>query len=400
MNICFRLPAFSIKTERQKQNLALAIWVLITVFCVVQSLLTHRYNNYLIFENTVRNLFAQQSFYADYPQFHFDSNHYGPVFSVFFMPFAAFPNAIGFLLWNVFNCLLLFKALAAIPVKKHSQLYFIAIPCFAAASLSQQFNPAAAAFIILSYTQLNKHKGFWSAMFIMLGAFIKLYGIVGLAFFFFVKDKKRFVLYLLLWAAVLFVLPMLFASPAFIVNSYREWVVSLIHKNANNIAEASTDISIMGFIRTAFTTHAIPNSVFLIIGIGLFGLPYLNFKAYKKQKFQLYLLASVLLFPVLFSTGSEDCTYIIAIAGVGLWHAFAHSDKLKRIVFVVICVFSCDFPLLLFPKVASAHPVLLSMMSVPFFMVWLLIIYEAATLKKEEPNFDDQLSGLQVSTQL
>lgn len=387
----------SFKTEGQKKNLALAIWLLATIFCVVQSLITHRYNNYLIFENTVRNLFAQQSFYAEYPQYHFDSNHYGPVFSVFFMPFAAFPNAIGFLLWNVFNCLMLFWALATLPVKKHSLLYFIVIPCFVSASLSQQFNPAAGAFIILSYTLLNKHKGFWSAMLIMLGAFIKLYGIVGLAFFFFVKDKKRFVLYLLLWSLFFFVLPMLFSSPAFIVSSYKEWAVSLVHKNANNIAEASTDISIMGFVRAIFVAHAIPNSVFLLIGLGLFGLPYLNFKAYKKQRFQLYVLASVLLFPVLFSTGSEDCTYIIAATGVGLWHIYAQSDKLKRIVFIVIYIASCDFPLLLFPKIASAHPVLLSMMSVPFFVIWLLIIYEAATLKKEELHYDDQMSGLQLS---
>lgn len=396
MNTCFRLPVFSFKTEEQKKNIALLIWILIAVFCTVQSFLTFRYNNYLIFENTVRNLLSQQSFYVAYPQYHFDANHYGPVFGVFFMPFAALPNGIGLLFWNLFNCLVLFKAVSTLQVDQKNTLYFLAIPCLAVASLSEQFNPTAGAFIIFSYALLHKNKGFWSAMFIMLGAFIKLYGIVGLAFFFFAKDKKRFILYLLLWAVVFFALPMLFSSPAFIVNSYREWMVSLIHKNANNIAEASTDISIMGFIRTVFTSHTIPNSVFLIIGIGLFGLPYLNFKAYKKQKFQLYLLASVLLFPVLFSTGSEDCTYIIAIGGVGLWCVFAQSEKLKRVILVVICIFSCDFPLLLFPKIAAAYPVLLSMMSVPFFVVWLLIIYEATTLKKEEPK----LSDLQVSAQL
>ena len=44
--------------------------------------------------------------------------------------------------------------------------------------------------IILSYVLIEKEKDFWSACLIILGTFIKLYGIVGLAFFFFSKNLK------------------------------------------------------------------------------------------------------------------------------------------------------------------------------------------------------------------
>lgn len=367
------------KRNRSKY-IALSIWLGIALFCVIQSLISHRFNNYLIFENTFRNLLQRTSFYQPYPTYHFDVNHYGPMFSVFFMPFAILPNALGFVLWNIFNCLFLFLAIETIPFKDKRYLYFLSIPCLVASSLSQQFNPIMGAFIILSYTLLNKDRGVWSTLLIVLGTFVKLYGIVGLAFFFFVKDKKTFIISLMMWSGLLFVLPMVFSSPSFIINSYRDWAMALIDKNANNISEASLDISIMGFVRSLFISIKIPNTVFLLVGLAIFGLPYLNLKAYRTVAFQLYILASVLLFTVLFSTGSEDCTYIIAIFGVGIWCVFTRFTKLRGFMIVIILIASCDFPLLLFPNVSSQYPVLLSMMSLPFFLVWLVIIYEAFTM--------------------
>lgn len=378
------LSSLSFKGHDKNRNIAFCIWLIIAVFCVVQSLITHRYNNYLIFENTFRNLIHASSFYIEYPNYHFDSNHYGPVFSVFFMPFALMPNALGFFFWNLFNAIVLFKAIETIPIKNKSAIYYIAIPCFVSASLSQQFNPAVGAFIILSYTLLNKDRGIWSTMLIVLGTFIKLYGIVGLAFFFFVKDKKRFIIYLMMWSIIFFILPMFFSSPSFIINSYQEWAVSLLHKNASNIIENSLDISIMGFIRNVFVGHTISNIVFLLMGVVLFFIPYLNIKQYTNEKFQLLILASVLLFPVLFSTGSEDCTYIIAISGVGIWYLSTERKIWKSALLALTILFSCNFPLLLFSKFSSQYPILYSMLSFPFFIVWILVIIDASFLRTKE----------------
>lgn len=280
----------------KRYNIALGTWLAVAIFSIIQCLIAHRCNNYLIFENTFRNLINQASFYSPYPQYHYDANHYGPIFSVFFMPFALLPNAIGFLFWNLFTTVFLFKAVSTLPLKNITTLYLIAIPCLVSSCLSQQSNPLIGAFIILSYTLLNKDKGLWSTLFIMLGTFIKLYGIVGLAFFFFVKDKKRFVVYLLMWSAVFFLLPMLFSSPSFIVNSYREWGVSLASKNASNIMSTSQDISIMGFIRNLFVGTKLSNLVFLVSGAILFLIPYLNFKSFTNQKFQ-----EALKYPFLFT---------------------------------------------------------------------------------------------------
>ncbi|RYD73958.1 MAG: DUF2029 domain-containing protein, partial [Sphingobacteriales bacterium] len=198
------------------------LWICVTLIFVIDSWITNRLNNYLIFENTFRNLLQQQSFYALYPDFHEDANHYGPIFSLIVAPFAALPNWLGLLFWNLFNCIFLFKAVQSLPVSEKDRLIFgyIAIPCLIESMLNQQFNAAAGALIILNFTQLNKNKGLFSALFMVLGIFVKLYGIVGFAFFFFIKDKPRFILYTLCWALVLFVLPMIFSSPLFVADSY------------------------------------------------------------------------------------------------------------------------------------------------------------------------------------
>lgn len=373
--------ALSFGGRDKNKNIAFIIWIAIALFAVIQGLITYRYNNYLIFENTFRNLIQQSSFYAPYPQYHFDANHYGPVFSVFFMPFALMPNAIGLMCWNLFNVIILFKAIGTIKLQKINLLYFIGIPCLIGSSLSDQSNAMVAAFIILSFTQLNKNKGIWSAMFIVLGTFIKLYGIVGLAFFFFVNDKKKFVIYLFMWAVVLFLLPMLFSSPAFILDSYKEWAASLIHKNINNELQNSQDISIMGFVRHIFYGYQMPNIAFLSVGIILFAIPYLNVKLYADERFKISILASALMFPVLFSTGSEDCTYIIAIIGAGLWYLITTEKVWKKFLLAVTILFSCNFHQFLFHAIALKYPILFNMLSLPFFVVWIILIRESFYLR-------------------
>ena len=53
----------------------------------------------------------------------------------------------------------------------------------------------------------------------------------------------------------------------------------------------------------------------ILPGLVLFGLPYLRFGQYRHLAFRYAILSSVLLFVVLFSTGSESSTYIYLSLG-------------------------------------------------------------------------------------
>lgn len=383
-------PSNQIKPNRsltkiyQDYRFAFFLWLAITLIFVIDSWITNRLNNYLIFENTFRNLLKQQSFYAPYPDFHDDANHYGPIFSLIIAPFASLPNWLGLLFWNLFNCVFLFKAVQTLPVSQKDRLIFcyIAIPCLIESMLNQQFNAAAGALIILNYTQLNKAKGFWASMFMVLGIFVKLYGIVGLAFFFFAKKKSKYILYSLFWALVFFMLPMIFSSPLFVTDSYFDWFVSLTNKNTINVSGEGIDMSIMGFFREVFHTPKLTNSICIGIGAVLFMLPYVNYNCFRKKRFQLLILSSALLFPVLFSTGAEDCTFIISIAGVGIWYVLEKNKLLKNILLPILLVTACDFPLLFFPEFSKNHRIILSMLSFPYFLVWIRVLYKAFMYKK------------------
>jgi len=367
------------KTSRQW---AIGLWLAIAIYCFIQSLIRHRLNNYLIFEHTFFNLINERSLYNTYPAIYDDANHYGPVFGLFIAPFAMLPRWLGFMLWNVVNCLLLFKAVQTIDIKNKSWIYFIALPCFASSMLSQQFNPATAAFIIFTYTLRNKNGGIWSAFLIALGTLIKLYAIVGLAFFFFIKDKKSFLIYLIFWFLALFFSPMLVSSPGYIIHSYKEWASSLSVKNASNIGSLTGDISIMGFVRN-LVNKPIPNSTFLIVGAFLFLTSYLNFSKYGKREFQLSVLASVLMFPVLFSSGSEDCTYIIAVIGVGIWYIQSEKTTLDKLLLGATILVSFNIPLMVFPDFTTSHPFAIKVIGIPYFLVWLKILAYAFQLRGE-----------------
>ncbi len=363
----------------QDNRFVLSIWVFITLVFVIDSWATHRYNNYLIFENTFRNLLHERSLYAYYPAYHDDANHYGPIFSVLIAPFAIFHNWVGLLLWNLFNCFLLFKAIQTLPLTEDQKVTigYIAIPCLIESMLNQQFNAGAGALMILSYTLLNKDKGIWSALSIVLGTFIKLYGIVGLVFFFFAKKKPAFILWLILWSVVIFLLPMLLASPDYVVHCYVDWKNSLVGKNMVNVLGEGIDISIMGFFRELLDDQEISNFLFLSLGALLFMLPFINISRFEKSKFQLLILSSVMIFPILFSTGAEDCTFIIPIVGVGIWYVKESNKAMKKVLLPILLLITCNFPLLLFPVFAKSHPLSLAIISLPYFLVWLRIIYNA-----------------------
>ncbi len=378
-------------------RVVLIFWVLVTLIFVIDSWVSNRLNNYLIFENTFRNLTHQQSLYAAYPAYHEDANHYGPVFSLIIAPFALFPNWFGLLLWNLFNCFFLFRAIQTLPLSEEKRVIigYIAIPCLIESMLNQQFNAGAGALMILSYTLMNRNNGIWSAMCLILGAFVKLYGGVGLVFFCFAKNKPAYIAWLIVWSIIFYCLPMLFASPEFVSHSYLDWKDSLISKNVQNIVGGSSDISIMGFFRSLLNYRAIPNYIFLTLGAILFLLPFNNIQLYGKRKFQLMILSSVLIFPILFSTGSEDCTYIISITAVGIWYVQEHNRKMKNVLLPILLFITCNFPLLLFPGFAKAHPLSLSILSFPYFIVWVRVLY-LAVRKKYHYAEDQEMERLQI----
>jgi hypothetical protein len=246
----------------------------------------------------------------------------------------------------------------------------------------QQFNIAIAAIILLSYYFVCKEKDFWAAFLIMLGTFVKLYGIVGLAFFFFSRHKGKLIGSLAFWAVVLFVAPMLISSPDYIVSQYHEWFVTTVEKNSENLQTIGQNISLLGIVRKTTGCMDYSDLWLMIPGLIAFALPYLRLKQYSYEPFRQTLLSSVLMFTVLFSTGSENSTYIIAVVGVVIWYTAAPWQRSKWDIALMIYVFFfCTMAHSdLMPKFVREEWIKpYGLKALPVILVWLKLCYEMYT---------------------
>jgi len=363
-----------------KKQCVFAVYLLLALVAGFKQYHHHAYNNYLIFKYVYCHTVDLQNLYHNYPEYQ-DSNHYGPVFSVFIAPFALLPDGLGCVLWNIANVAILLWGIYSLPISpsKRTIIAWICAHEALTALFSFQFNIALTGLILLSFSYLIKMKEVQSAFFIALGALIKLYGIVGLAFFFFTRNKLKFIIGCFIALLVFFLLPMLISSPAFIIRSYADWYNSLAHKNDLNASLTSfQDISLMGIVRRTTGNINISNAPFLLVGLTLFGLPYLRIKQYKYIGFRLMLLASTLIFTVIFSSGSESPTYIIAFAGVAIWFIVQQNPKKAWIIalFIFAFILTSLSPTDIFPRPVKEFIRLYSLKALPCVIIWLTIVYQ------------------------
>lgn len=368
----------------------LGLWILLPL--IVSLLKLSKHNNFLIFRYVFWHTIEQVPLYIPYPEY-WDTNHYGPFFSLVVAPFALVPDKLGVTLWTVALSLSLYYAVRRLPLLQ-KQLIFIYWFCaheLLTGLFMSQFNVAIAAIIVATFYCIEKEKDVWAAFFIMLGTFVKLYGIVGLAFFFFSKHKTKFSFWLLAWAVIMFAAPMLISSPDYILSQYVGWWESLTSKNAENLFSMGQNISLLGMVRKISQCATYSDLWIIASGLLVFGLPYLRIKQYKNKAFRYSLLASVLLFVVLFSTGSESSTYIIAFIGVAIWYVVAPWKRSKLDIGLMVFAFilTSFSPSDLFPAFIRREFVQpYALKALPCVIIWLKLSYEMC-LRNYAPAKDE-----------
>ena len=384
LRLCAKLQAFFHKPFFSNPRTLFGLWTLLAVVAGLTKMAPHRHNNFLIFRGVFWHTIQKLSLYDFYPTEYNDHNHYGPIFSLVIAPFAVVPDAIGLLLWLVVLALGMYYAVRRLPLEEGRQifLYWFCAHELLTALQMQQFNIAIAAIIIGSFAAIEKGKEVTAAFLIVLGTFVKLYGVVGLAFFFFVKRKPRFILALIGWSVVCFVAPMLISSPEYVIGQYVEWYERLAAKNGENTFSLMQNISLLGMIRKASGSASYSDLLVILPGLALFGLPYLRFGQYRHLAFRYAILSSVLLFVVLFSTGSESSTYIIPFAGLALWYATSPWKRSGWDVALLVFAFvlSSLSPSDLFPRsLREAYVLPYALKALPPTLIWLRLSYELLT---------------------
>lgn len=364
-----------------------AIWFLLATIAVSLELSrgSGEINNYLIFKGVFEHSLHQQPLYLNYPAEYHDTNHYGPVFSLLIAPFALLPLYIGCFLWAICNAWVLFYAIQKLQLSKWQQnmILLIAAVEMMTATHNVQFNPMLTGWILLSYTCTVRKQTWLATLLIAAGTLVKLYGIIGLAFFLFTEDKLKFALSFIVWMIILVAAPMIISSPEFVLQSYADWYHSLVEKNASNIditvPNGMQDISVAGMVRRIFGLDHLPNYIVTVpAGLGCL-LPLLRFKQYQRPGFRLTYLAMMLVSVVIYSSSAESPTYVIAVTGVALWMSLQSRpwSPLLRSTLILLFALTILSPTDIVPRnIRQDVVVRYALKALPCFIAWCLMVYQ------------------------
>lgn len=346
--------------------------------------------DYSIFYHSFWHAWQQMPLYIIYPE---DGNYflYGPLFTVLMAPLAVLPYQLGRLLWMLIITVVPFWSIRKTCFTRYQQvfiLWFVAAEAYLC-TLDSESNSLILAILIFSFYLIDKEEDRWAALLIALGTTTKLFGIVGLAFLPFSHHKLKLIGWTAAWTAILLVLPMLVFGVDYISQQYLAWYDVLVHKNELNQFAAGQNVSLLGIVRKVSGCATYSDLWLMIPGMVLFALPYLRFKQYQHAAFRQTILASVLMFIILFATSSENYGYIIAMTGVAIWYTAApwKRDKWDVALMVLAFIFTSMSSSDLFYKPLWREVIKpYSLKALPVTIIWLKLTYELCKRDYEDCN--------------
>ena len=353
---------------------------------------THQtdYNNYLVFKYSWFHLINGTNLYGVYPTEHWDFYKYSPTFALFMGLLAYLPDIVGLSLWNLLNVITLFFAIRMLPFSVKTQcilLWFMAFEMLTSIQNSQS-NCLMGGLIILAYGCMQQQKILLATLWLVVATYIKVYGAIGFCLFLFYPGKLKFVLYATLWTVVLAALPLCVTTYSNLVQQYHNWA-DLLRADAT----AATGISVAGWLNKWFGFSNIRGYV-TVTGLVLFLLPLVRFGLYRNEVFKLLMLAFMLIWVIIFNHKAESPTYIIAVAGVGIWYfalpKAAWRTGLLWLVFIFTSLSATD----IFPRYIRMHFIYpYAIKAVPCILVWCVVLIELMLLKKEQKMAQDAITG-------
>jgi hypothetical protein len=383
------------------------LWVLYIAVAIFTSVLKYSRsidNNYKIFRASYGHARQEKTLYGFYPQEYGDEYFYGPVFPLIIAPSALLPHFWGFLLWELANAMIILIAVHLLPftVRQKNQLLLLCAIEYANSIFYMQFNPAITGMILLSFILVERGKEQWATLFIILGFLIKLYPIIGLTFFLFSRNKGKFVAWSAVWLVVFLVAPMVLSSPSYVLNSYPQWL-SAVHGKVglNAYFDSPQDMCVMGVVRRLTGNINVPNLPFIIAGAILFLLPLIRFSQYRSFKYRAQVLASALIFIVIFSTGAEHPTFIIAVMGVFIWILIQdrpYTPKNIALLVIVLVITGLGLTDAMPEFIRQPYIARYSMKAWPVIFIWVIIVYQLLfeNFAGENSKIDQQYERLKI----
>lgn len=308
-----------------------ALWLVAVVVVSLQAGAQHN-NNFEIFRTAWANLTAGRDLYGANPSHH-DFYKYSPTFALLFAPLAVVPFTVGVLLWNALNALSLYWSLGQVLAPRPALAARGIVFLDAVGSMQNaQSNALSAGLMIMAFSFLYARREIMGALSIAVGAAIKIFPVVAGVFVLFRPYRlPRFLLISAVVAAVLVLAPLVLLSPAELLAQYRSW-------GAISGSDALTrGYSVMEQLHL-WTGLDWPNWPVQLLGALVLLAPLSRISRSGVERFRLLVLASVLMFCVLFNHKAESPSFVVAAAGVAIWFAVSVRNRLAWAAFALFVV--------------------------------------------------------------
>lgn len=377
-----------IKAFLTKESAILGVYIAVSILIGVQHLLggPSKFNNFIIFKQSLFHLLNKTNLHSLYPAEYFDIFLYHPSFAILFTPFALMPTSVGLVSWLVFCSLALFYAIRALPVSQDQKVFFwwFILIELTTSLHNQQTNPLLAALGLFTFVYLEKGNPRLASLFPVLAFCIKGYGAIFAALFLFYPKQKNYILYSVLWALLLGLLPLPVSGWEHFTVLYKDWYNCLIDDYKINYG-----FSIMGWIKAFWPTFTAVGTVQLI-GVLFFGITWVLNWLFARPTFErrMLLLAYASLWVILFNHAAESPTYVIAVVGVILFYLVnRYTLQPWTTILMIIAFFFCVLaPTDVYPPSLRKDfflPYLVKV--VPCFLIWSVLQIQLLYLNANFP---------------
>jgi hypothetical protein len=374
--------------SRISYRFLIGLYLVVYTLVGLQKYFLGSFNNYLMFARPFHNLIRNKSIYGLHPTLYLDNYKYSPTFAWLMGPFYYLPDPVGILLWNLLNTAVLLAGvhvyLANEPdADRHRRVALLII--FAEGLITaqnMQSNNLIVGAVLLGVAFLRKGQAGRAAFFFVLCGFIKFYGIAAALFFVFYPNKIRFLVAMVLWCVVFALAPLTVLPWDNLRSEYIAWFQVVVE------SKLGLFVSVLGIAEYWFGMARIDANLRLIemTGAILFLLPFLRFRHWANPLFQKRLVASFLIFIIIFNKMAESPTYVLAVVGVALWWlTLPQPSRFDVLLLVLVIVFTSLSPTDLFPRfIRESIFQPYSIKAVPCVLVWCRIQYQLWVMKIPE----------------
>lgn len=342
--------------------------------------------NYCVFRDATQQFWqGVNSYTPEFVSAHGRYFIYSPVFCVLFTPFAYLPFYVGGFAWNLLGYTVFYFAVKNLPgalADKTAPMLLFLLLTVGQSIFPFQYNLLVAAIFLWAFVLLERDKGVWAVVIIMLSATTKIYGAVELALLLCYPRFWRNIGYAVLSGLFFVLLPALNGGFDGLFAGYQNWFAQLTDHHVSTGTYYSL-VFVPGIRLVALPyLRAFQAAVLLVLGVFFF----MSYRSWGEYSFRVGVLAVLMIYIVLFSEAAEFTTYTIALTGYALWY-FSASERpvVDKVLFWILFVLWCVMPIDIFfpPAVCKYVHTTLWLGVITFTVVWGRIICQTVSFRRE-----------------